>query len=898
MTMIPPKLFDWLLRRVLPPGPAGDSIRGDLIEELSSSANRPSARRRYAAQALSIALRYAFRRASSPPHYASPHRRDTMDTIRHELKFAVRSLLKRPSFSLLVIVTLALGIGANTAIFSIVNALLLRPLPFEAPERLVVLFERDVIANEQRMAVSPGNFLDWQRGSTSFEQMTAHTTRTVTVAGNAEAERVGVCLCSGNVFSTLRVSPVMGRAFGPDEDRSGAARAVVIAFDLWQRQFGGAADVIGKTIRLDTEAYEVIGVAPRGFIYPNRAVQVWLPLLATLAPQQQIRHDLHFLRVVGRVRSGVSMEQASAEIDAIASRYKAAHPQEATGAGATLIPLHDDLVGDARGPLTILFGAVSCVLLIACLNIANLLLTRALTRTKEIGIRTALGASRGRIIRQLVTESVLLGLAGGAVGGTLAFWLANLLAARAPGAEAVIPAGSVPVDLSVLLFAFATALGAGIAVGLYPAIRGSRAELATDLKEATRGSIASRGHGRFRDVLIAAEVALSLVLLTVAGLLVHSFSRLYEVQPGIRIDNILTVGTSMGGPNYREPAKRSAVLDQLANRLRTVPGVNSVGLVSCTPLTGNCNTLFFYIEGRPYVPGKFFAALERSADPGYFAAAGIPLIRGRTFRREDGVGFDARNPRPGCIVISESMAKTFFPGEDPIGKRIFFDFEMQRERIEGFPAPRYEVIGIVGDVLPALHQEIAPTLYRPLLDIANRGVSILLHTTVQPRSVVSAVREEIRQFDPGLAVFQVQTMEDLMGRSTSDRRFSMLLVAGFAALAVLLAAVGLYGVVSYAVSQRTAEIGLRIALGATDSNVRRMMLMQGLKPTIAGMSVGLVAAAFLTRVVKSLLFGVTPLDPVTFVLVPPILLAVATLACYVPARRATRLDPTVALRAE
>ena len=895
----PPKLIDWLLRRSLPRGPASDSIRGDLIEDLMSSGNGAAARLRYLAHALSIVARYGLRRPPQPQDNPLP-RRDTMESIRQDLRFAVRALLKRPSFSLMVIVTLALGIGANTAIFTIVNAFLLRPLPFDEPERLVVLYERNVIGDEPRQSVAPGNFLDWQQASTSFEHMTAQTTRTVTVTrdtAGGEAERVGMCSCSGNVFSTLRVSPVVGRLFRLDEDRSGAPRAVVIAFDLWQRQFGGSADTVGRSIRLDNEAYEVIGVAPRGFSYPSRAVEVWLPILTQIPPQEQIRRDLHYLRVVARLRAGVSIEQARAELEGIASRYKAAHPNEATGAGATIIPLHDDLVGDTRRPLTVLFGAVICVLLIGCLNIANLMLTRAVGRTREIGIRTALGASRGRIIRQLVTESVVLGLAGGAVGAMLAVWLANVLVARAPGAEAILPSGSVPVDPSVFLFAFAIALGAGVAVGLFPAIRGSRADVTTDLKETSRASTASRGHGRLRDVMIAAEVALSLVLLTVAGLLVHSFSRLYEVQPGVRINNTLTMGTSLAGPGYRDRAKRTASLGELGDRLRTVPGVASVGLTSCAPLTGQCNTLFFYIEGRPYVPGKFFAALERSADPGYFAAAAIPLLRGRTFTRDDGVG-DANNPRLGSIVISESMAKTFFPGEDPLGKRIFFDFEMQRERIEGLPAPRYEVIGIVGDVLPALHEAITPTLYRPILDIAPRGASILLHTTIEPRSVVGAAREEIRRLDPGLATFQVQTMEDLLGRSTSDRRFSMLLVVAFAALAVLLAAVGLYGVVSYSVSHRTAEIGLRMALGATSSDVRRMMLMQGLKPTIVGMTLGLVAAAFSTRVVRSLLFGVTPTDPLTFALVPPLLLALATLACYLPARRATHLDPTVALRAE
>jgi putative ABC transport system permease protein len=824
-----------------------------------------------------------------------------MDAMRQDLKFVVRSLVKTPSFSLMVIVTLALGIGANTAIFSLVNALLLRPLPYEDPERLVALYERNVMGDEQQMSLSPGNFLDWQRGSSTVEHMTAQMVHTVTVsrdAPEADAERVSRCLCSGNMFAMLRVTPVTGRAFRADEDRFDAPGTAIISYDLWQRQFGGSPDVTNQTVRIDNEPYQIVGVAPRGFMYPGRAVQIWVPLLTAISPPQQIRHDLHFLRVVGSLRAGSSIEQARAELDTIAAAYKNAHPQEATGRGATVIPLHDDIVGQARRPLTILFGAVVCVLLIACLNTANLMLTRAAARTREIGIRAALGASRSRLISQLVTESVLLGLAGGAAGTVLAFWLANLLVARAPGARAILAADEVPLDPAVLLFTFAVSLAVGVAVGLFPAIRGSRANLTAELRDAGRGSIAARGHGRFRDALIASEVALSLVLLIVAGLLVHSFSRLYDVRPGVRTDNVITMSTSLVGPGYREPAKRSATLEQIAGRMRAVPGVSAAGLVSCAPLTGPCNTLFFYVEGRPYTPGKFLAAMERSVDPGYFDAAGIPLVRGRAFTREDGVGFDPKSPRPGRILISEEMARQVFGGEDPIGKRIFFDFEMQRERLEGFPAPRYEIIGIVGDVRYAMHENVAPTLYRPMFDIASRGMTMLLHTSVEPNSIVGAVREELRRQDPALAIFQVRTMDDLMGLATADRRFNMLLVASFAALALLLAAVGLYGVVSHAVSHRTGEIGLRMALGATHSSVRRLMLFQGLRPAIAGVALGLIGAWSSASLVRSLLFGIGPTDPITFSLAPPLLLALAALACYVPARRASRLDPTVALRAE
>jgi predicted permease len=454
------------------------------------------------------------------------------------------------------------------------------------------------------------------------------------------------------------------------------------------------------------------------------------------------------------------------------------------------------------------------------------------------------------------------------------------------------------VDPVVFLFAFGVAIATGIAVGLFPAVRGSRADVTSELKDCTRSATTGRERGRLRDALVAAEVALSLVLLVAAGLLIHSFTRLYDVQPGVRVDHTLTMSLSVPGVRYPEAAKRSALFAGIGEQLRTLPGVDSVGLSSCAPLTGACNTLFFYIEGRPFVPGSFLVAHERSVDPQYFQAAGIRLIRGRTFNKEDGVGFDAQHPRVGKLVISDAMAKTFFPDNDPIGKRIFFDFELQRERNQAIPAPRYEVIGIVGDVLPSLDGTVTPTLYRPLLDVAGNGAAVVVHTAVAPQSVLAAAREEIRRLDPGLVIGQVRTMEEVVGRSTSDRRFTMLLFIAFAALAVLLAGIGLYGVVSYAVSQRTAEIGIRMALGATTTDVGQLVIMQGLKPALVGIALGLVGAGFASQLLRSLLFGVTPVDPLTFLVVPPALLAVAAVACYVPALRAIHLDPTTALRAE
>jgi predicted permease len=824
-----------------------------------------------------------------------------VDDLLKDVRYAARVLWRSPAFTLTAIGSLALGIGANTAIFGIVNAFLLRPLPFDHPDRLVALFERNVVGSEQMGSLAPGNFLDWQASAASFDGMSAYTMRTLTLAGDApgaEPRRIMVCTCSGTLFSTLGVAPIVGRSFLPDEDRFGAPRAVVIGYDLWQRQFGGAADLTEKAIRMNDQDYQVAGVMPRTFVFPSRSVEAWVPILTTMSAQMQLRHDLHNLQVVARLRADVPRERAVAELDAIAARYKNAHPNESTGKGATVTPLHDVLVNNVRTPLIVLLGAVTCVLLIACVNIANLMLTRATVRSRELGIRTALGAGRGRIIRQLMTESLMLGLAGGAGGAALAVWIAKLLLANAPGADAMLQAGAPPIDATVFGFAFLTAIGTGIAVGLVPALRGSRADVTNDLNDVTRSATAGRAHGRFRDALVAVEVGLSLVLLVAAGLLFHSFSRLHQVEPGVRIDHRLTMNTVLPQVRYPDPAKRSAMLEAMGDRVRALPGVASAGLTSCAPLTGACNVLFFYIEGRAFEAGKFLTAMERSVDPQYFSAAGIPLVRGRTLTKTDGAGFDPKHPRLGAVVISDSMAKTFFGDDDPIGKRIFFDFELQSERNQGLPAPRYEIVGIVGDVRPTLDSRIQPTFYRPLLDVANNGAAFVVHTAVEPLSVAASIRNEIRKLDPGLVLSQPQTMEELVGRSTADRRFTMILFLSFAALAVLLAAVGLYGVVSYAVSQRTTEIGIRMALGATSGSVNRLVVMQGLKPALAGIALGLVGAGAASQLLRTLLFGVTPVDPLTFAIVPPALLVVAAVACYLPAARAARLDPTVALRAQ
>jgi predicted permease len=822
-------------------------------------------------------------------------------TLIQDLHFAFRQFIQRPGFTLTAVVILALGLGANTAIFSVVNALLLRPLPYPHSDRLVALFERKVVKDEPRMNVAPGNFLDWQKVSTSFESMSAITTATASLSSSTnsfEPERIDICTCSGNLFSTLGVPAALGRVFRPDEDKVGAAHVVVISYGLWQRRFGGARDVIGKRIRLDAEDFEIIGVMPKNFMFPYRNIAVWTALLPYLSPQIQLRHDLHFFRVIARLHLGVSVEQSSAELDGIAARYKQAHPEQATGRGAVSMALHDSMVHDARTSLLVLFGAVGCVLLIACVNLANLILTRSAARARELCVRAAMGASRSRIIRQLLTESIALALAGGAIGALLSTWITETLVAHAPGADAILPSGSVPVDPVVYVFVFGVALVTGIAAGLYPAIQSARTDLANGLKESSRSSTVTRAHGRFRNILVTAEVALSLMLLIAAGLLLRSFSRLYEVNPGLRVDKTLTMSFSLPSARYKDAAQISAFYTQLEQTMRASPGVLSAGLTSCPPLSGGCNWLFFYREGRPVNSNNMMVAMETSIDPEYLPAAGIPLIRGRNFIRQDGIGFDEKHPRPGSILISEGTAKAFFGGEDPIGKRIFFDYAVEKQKLEGTPVPHYEVIGIVGDVPPYIDRKVEPAFYLPLLDGGYSGASILLHTTRDPHALISAAQKEIRQLDPTLAIYDVRTMEEIIGRSADDHQFSMLLYGAFAGLAVLLAAVGLYGVLAYAVAQRRSEIGVRIALGASNSDVTSLVLKEGLKPALAGIVLGFAGALFASRILESLLFGIEPIDPLTFSVVPPLLLIVAAVACYLPAWRATRIDPMNALRCE
>ena len=807
-----------------------------------------------------------------------------MGTIWQDLKYGFRVLRKNPGFSVAAIVVLALGIGANTAIFSVVNAVLLRPLPFPDPGRLAMVYHvppQEGFPGMKIFAVSPANFLDWHAQSHSFDGMSIFHGTTMTLTGGSQPEAVAGLVVSNEFFPLLAVTPALGRTFTPEEDRDGHGNVVVLSNGFWQSRFGGDPQAIGKSLTLNGRPFTVIGVMPARFHFPDQG-QYFVPLSWT--DQDRAVRNNHNYVVIARVKRGVSMQQAQAEMNTISKRLEQAYPEEDKGWGAVIVPLREDLVGDVRPALLVLLGAVAFVLLIACANVANLVLAKTLGRRKEIAIRTALGARGRRVIQQMLAETLVLAGAGGVLGLLVARGGISLIVAFF--GDKLPQTGAVGLDGEVLAFTFGTSILTGVIAGLAPAWRLARTNVNEALKQGL-GRTDQDGGGRgTRNVLVACEVGLSLVLLIGAGLMIRSLWALRSVNPGLDPHNILTVQITLPRERYAKPEQQLAFYKEVVERVRSLPGVDSAGTIDALPFATDGSTEPVAIEGRPAVEFAMQPEVAvRTISPGYVHAARIPLLAGRDFTDADTL------ERPLVVVISESMARQFWPNEDPIGKRLTLSF---------FPGKVREVIGVVGDVKfrGLADRESLSSVYVPLAQITFWNQALVIRSSAAPLTLVSAVTKVVHQVDPDKPVRDVRTLDDLLADSLSQQRFSMLLLAVFAGLALVLAAVGIYSVLAYAVRRRQREIGIRMALGAQLGDVLRMVVVEGMRPALIGIALGLAAALALGRVVSSLVFGVSQSDPLTFLSVGILLALVAAVASLLPAYRATRVDPMVALREE
>jgi putative ABC transport system permease protein len=810
-----------------------------------------------------------------------------MATLWQDLRYGARMLLRNPGFALVAVVTLALGIGANTAIFSVVNAVLLRPLPYGDPEQLVRIGGANLRIGKEMGSFSPQDFYDWKERNTVFESIAAYDGWSPSLTGVGDPEKIEAGRVSASFFSILRAQPARGRAFLPGEDERGNHLVVVLSHRLWQRRFGSDPAIIGKQITLSAVSYTVIGVMPATFETPRLtgAMLVEPELWAPFAPDLNdwTRDSRAVDAGLARLKPGVTLEQAAAEMKAIAGQLEQQYPETNAGAGVSLASLHESLVGKTRAALLLFLAAVGFVLLIACANVANLLLARAASRQKEIAIRTALGANRPRIIRQLLTESILLAALGGALGLLLALWATDLLVA---GAADVIPRlGEIKMDGLALGFIALVSLVTGIAFGLAPALQASKPDLNEMLKEGGRMSGAGVGNRRARNLLVIAEVAVSLVLLVGAGLLIKSFLRLQEVKPGFNPEHVLAMEMFLPGAKYPEEYQHVAFFEQVLTRARALPGVEAAGVVSVLPISENYDRFGFTVENEPPTPtGEGPSADRYMVSPGYLQALGIPLLRGRQFNEQDD------RDAPPVVIVNETFARNYWPSGDAVGRRVRTGDEKN---------PWREVVGVVADVKQyGLDTPSTLQLYLPHQQSPSQQMVLVVRTKGDPEGQIASVRNEVWAVDKDQPVYNIRTMEQLLSKSVAQRRFNMLLLGIFAAVAMALAAIGLYGVMAYSVTQRTHEIGIRMALGAQAQDVLKMVVGQGMLLALIGVGIGLVAALALTRLISSLLYGVSATDPMTFVGVSLLLSLVALMACYIPARRATRVDPMVALRYE
>src|SRR6478672_4448987 len=754
-----------------------------------------------------------------------------LETLLMDVRYGLRSLLKKPGFTLTAVIALALGIGANTAIFSVINGVLLRSLAYADPDRIVMLWEKSLPGGNLQNVISPANFLDWQKQSTSFGSMAAvWDLRSNLTGGSGEPEEIKVQLVSVGFFSSLGVQPVIGRAFLPEEDKSGNNLVVILSHELWQARFGSDPEIVGKQATVNGRQRTIVGVMPPGFHFLDNQVKAWMPL--SLDPAVNYRETTgRYLRAVGRLKAGVTMEQAQAELTGIAKQLEQAYPTKNIGWGIGVVPLHEQIVGEIRPVLIVLLAAVAFVLLIACANVANLLLSRAAARHKELALRAALGASRLRLIRQMLTESVLLALMGGLLGVLLAVWGIRLLIAFGP--DNIPRLNEITIDLGVLAFTFGVSLFTGLLFGLVPALQASRPDLNDALKEGGRGSTGGRS-GTLRSSFVVAEVSLVLVLLIGAGLMIRSFARLQSVDSGLKAANVLTMRAQLPGKKYPEPHQIVDFFKQAQERIANIPGVQAVGAISYLPLTGLASRDSFKIPGQPPpAPGQEPGVEVRVVTPTYFQAMGIPLLKGRLLNERD-----LKETR--VLLINETMAKRYFPNTDPVGKQL--------EVMWDGSGPD-EIVGVVGDIREgALSKEPEPAIYWSHPRVPYSGMALVVRANGDASRLSAAVQREIRAIDPEQPIADVRTMEQVVARSIARPRFNTLLLSIFAGVALLLASVGLYGVMNYSATQRTHEVGIRMALGATRGDIMRLVVGNGMMLTVIGIGIGVAAALILTRV--------------------------------------------------
>jgi predicted permease len=811
-----------------------------------------------------------------------------IETLWQDLRFGARMLLKQPGFSLIALLTLALGIGANTAIFSVVNAVLLRPLPYRESERIVAIQELD--KEGKRVQVTAANFLDWRAQQTTFASLAAVLTRRANLALAAGAERVNLAVVSANFFDVFGLHAGRGRLFAEADEQAGHAPVVVVSHSLWQSRFGGADDLVGRNVMLDGKSYTVVGIAPQGFQYPDET-EAWLPPLR-LAPEMNERMDVTqargfgYLSAVALLKPGVSLAQAAGEMETITARLRRQYPDTNNSRFNRVVSLRKHLVGETDTTLWLLFGAVCFVLLIACANVANLSLARAAARQKEMAIRAALGASRGRVMGQLLTESTLLALAGGALGWLLAVWGVELMTELLP--QDFPRLREIGLDGRVLGFTLLASVLTGILFGLAPAWQSAKTDVHETLKESARDEAGGRRQRRLRHLLIVAEIALSLVLLAGAGLLLRSFTHLQSVGAGFTPQQVLTARLSPAGVGYRADPAYISYFRRVIERVGLVPGVEAVGAINTLPLSKG-PTAGYRIEGRPPLTlDKWPLANYRDVSSDYFRALSIPVVQGRAFNERD------NEAAPLVMIVNQALARRDFPGENPVGKRI----NLGNTDRTGRPV-WFEIVGVAADVRsPELAEEPQPEFYLSGLQDTFAEMSLVIRAAVEPASLASAVRRAAAEVDKTQPVSGLTTMEAFVSETVAQHRFNLVLLGLFGGLALLLSSAGIYGVMAYGVAQRKNEIGLRLALGAQPHDVMNLMLKQGLRLISVGIVLGLVSALALTRLMKSLLYGVNAADAVTFAAVTLLLLVVALLACWIPARRATRVDPLVTLKHE